>query len=154
VSISNNTAKSGAAIYGNGSTVRMEDRVQFINNSAADSGGALYVSQGTSVNILGGMVGSSVGVQLTSNYAGSYGGAVFVVGERSRISATSMVVFEGNSALLTGGAIVAGGSTSVTLRAETANERSVIPLCVRIYIYIYIHICIHTYTHKGRERDA
>jgi predicted outer membrane repeat protein len=145
VTIVNNTAKSGGAVYGNGSAVRMEGLVQFTNNSAVDSGGALFVSQATSVNILGGMLGSSVGVQFTTNYAGSYGGAVFIVGERSRLSASNMVKFEGNTAVLTGGAMVAGGSTSVVLRADSANERS--DSC---FVCVYVYVCVWECDGGGR----
>jgi predicted outer membrane repeat protein len=124
VQVLNNTAQSGAAIFGNASTIRVRGFARFAENVAADSGGAIYMAQGTFTSVLGGQKDAYGGIEFVRNYAGNYGGAVFAVGERSRLELSSSVTFADNRAALTGGAIVAGGATSVIMRAESERMRS------------------------------
>jgi predicted outer membrane repeat protein len=125
VYVRNNKARSGGGVYGNASSIKIRGFTKFADNAADDSGGAIHAAEGTFVSVLGGKAGVLQRVEFTGNRAGKYGGAVFIVGEQSTMEASSAVRFAENSADLTGGAVVATSATSVTLRGETAEKRSV-----------------------------
>jgi len=126
VYVSNNRARSGGGVYGNASSITIRGFVTFADNAADESGGAIHAAEGTFVSVLGSKAGVLQGVEFTGNRAGKYGGAVFIVGEKSTMEASSAVRFTGNAADLTGGAVVAASATSVTLRGETAEKRLIL----------------------------
>ncbi len=75
VAFVNNTGTSGAALYLSSSDLKIaaDANIMFINNSATDSGGALYLYLLRQIH-----VESGVNLTLINNLAGSKGGAVYI----------------------------------------------------------------------------
>lgn len=136
VNITSGSSLVGGAIAAAGSTLSL-DRVNFIGNNAARSGGALHVSDGSTVSFVGDgifayntadinggavyVTGNSVvscGGSWLRNTAGYSAGALMVDGESS-VSWSKDTAFRNNRARKYGGAVYVKGGSTVSWNAST-----------------------------------
>ena len=130
VVIRQNTANSGGGIFSTNSIIEFDNcSVQFYNNSATDSGGAVYLQNSDMMFGLNSSVQGNSVVQFNNNSARD-GGAIRSYYSDIFISGKSVVTFYNNSGSSRGGAIyldssdsdlIVNGTSTVTFDNNTAR---------------------------------